>query len=344
VKYRTLGHTDLKISEIGFGIWTVSTPYWGNTDERDNIYLVHGALDLGINFFDTADTYGLGYGEEFIAKALKHQRNNIVISTKFGHTLELNADSPQHGIQLKDFSGSNVRSACERSLRRLNTDYIDLYQLHNSCSADMYNDEIFETLDRLVNEGKIRYYGNVPGQEVLQPCNSDDLITNHGLASIQIKYNILDQKLARNVIQAASSKQIGVLCREPHASGILSSRYPDLANYIHQGVSHTAIELAGDNLYNNADLEEMLMRMDNMDKVGLISSLTEETNATIDQIALKFILSERSVASILPNITTTEQLEEYVSASNMPDLNSAMVKQIRELFDDTTLQTEDLNN
>ena len=215
--------------------------------------------------------------------------------------------------------------------------------MHNSCSADMYNDDTFETLERLVKEGKIRYYGNVPGQEVLRPCNSDGLITNHGLASMQIKYNILDQKPARNVIQAASSRQIGVLCREPHASGILSSRYPDLANYTHQVVPHTDIELVGDNLYNNADLEEMLMRMDNIDKIGLIGTLTEETNTTIDQIALKFILSERSITSILPNITTTEQLTEYVSASDIPDLNSAMVKQIRELFDDITLQSEGLN-
>jgi aryl-alcohol dehydrogenase-like predicted oxidoreductase len=108
-------------------------------------------------------------------------------------------------------------------------------------------------------------------------------------------------------------------------------------------VSHTAIELVGDNLYNNADLEEMLLRMDNMDMIGLISTLTEETNTTIGQIALKFILSERAITSILPNITTTEQLTEYVSASDIPDLNSAMVKQIRELFDDITLQSEGLN-
>ena len=332
------------MSEIGFGIWTVSTPYWGNTDERDNIYLVHGALDLGINFFDTADTYGRGYGEEFIAKALKHERNNIVISTKFGHTLELNADSPQHPIQINDFSGPYIRSACEKSLRRLNTDYIDLYQMHNSYSADMYNDEVFETLERLVKEGKIRYYGNVPSQEVLGLCNSDGLITNHGLASIQIKYNILDQKHAKNVIQAASAIQIGVLCREPHASGILSNRYRDLANYIHQDVPHTAIELVRDNLYNNSDLEEMLMRMDKMDKIGLISTLTEEMNTTIDQIALKFILSERPVASILPNITTAEQLAEYVSASDMPNLSSETIEQITEFFDDTPLQTAGFNN
>ena len=344
MKYRTLGHTDLKMSEIGFGIWTVCTPYWGNTDERDNIYLLHGALDLGINFFETADTYSLGYGEELIARAFKHQRNNIVISTKFGHTLEPDADNHQHGMRLKDFSASYIRSACEKSLRRLNTDYIDLYQMHDSCSADMYNDETFETLDRLVTEGKIRYYGNVPGQDVLRSCNLDDLITSRGLASVQIKYNILDQKPARNVIRAASSGQIGVLCREPHASGILSNRYLDLANYTHQDMSLTAIDLVGDNLYNNADLEEMLMMKDNMDKIGLTNTLPEETNATIDQIALKFILSERSVASILPNITTTEQLAEYGSASDMPDLNSTIVEQIRELFDDTTLQTECLNN
>ncbi len=126
MKYRNLGKTDLKVSEVGFGVWTVSTGWWGKLDERESITLLSQALDLGINFFDTGDTYGEGYGEEILAKALGKQRNNILIGTKFGYDFYTHVEREGHQERPQDFSPSFVRYACEQSLRRLNTDHIDL--------------------------------------------------------------------------------------------------------------------------------------------------------------------------------------------------------------------------
>ncbi|MDP6494345.1 MAG: aldo/keto reductase, partial [Dehalococcoidia bacterium] len=131
MKYRMLGKTELEVSEVGFGVWTVSTRWWERTDERDDITLLDEALDLGINFFDTGDIYGLGYGEEILAKALGKKRNDILIGTKFGYDFYTNVGREGYMERPQDFSPAFVRYACEQSLRRLNTDHIDLYQLHN---------------------------------------------------------------------------------------------------------------------------------------------------------------------------------------------------------------------
>ena len=166
MKYRNLGKTDLEVSEVGFGVWTVSTGWWGKIDERDGIALLDQALDLGINFFDTGDTYGLGYGEEILAKALGKKRNHIIIGTKFGYDFYTHVEREGHQERPQDFSPEFVRYACEQSLRRLNTDHIDLYQLHNPRLEAIESDDLFETLEALVEEGKIRYYGSALGPDI----------------------------------------------------------------------------------------------------------------------------------------------------------------------------------
>ena len=154
MKYRKLGKTDLDLSEVGFGVWTVSTGWWGKLEERDSIALLSRAFDLGINFFDTADTYAEGYGEEILVKALGGHRRDMVIGTKFGYDFYSNETRTGHSERPQDFSPKFVRYACEQSLRRLNTDYIDLYQIHNPRMSAIESDDLFETLENLVKEGK----------------------------------------------------------------------------------------------------------------------------------------------------------------------------------------------
>ena len=166
MKYRKLGKTDLDISEVGFGVWTVSTGWWGKLEERDSIALLSRAFDIGINFFDTADAYAEGYGEEILVKALGGHRRDMVIGTKFGYDFYSNETRTGHSERPQDFSPKFVRYACEQSLRRLNTDYIDLYQIHNPRMSAIESDDLFETLENLVNEGKIRYYGSAIGPDI----------------------------------------------------------------------------------------------------------------------------------------------------------------------------------
>jgi aryl-alcohol dehydrogenase-like predicted oxidoreductase len=160
MRYRTFRNTDLRVSEIGFGVGTISTGWWGQTPDADAVRLLHQALDLGITFYDTADAYGNGRGEGLLARAFQGQRSRIVIATKFGYDF-YNHPGERKGQQElpQDFSKAFVKYGCGQSLRRLGTDTIDLYQIHNPRLEDIHSGALFETLRELRAEGKISYFG-----------------------------------------------------------------------------------------------------------------------------------------------------------------------------------------
>ena len=318
MKYRNLGKTDLEVSEIGFGVWTVSTGWWGKIDERDSIALLDQAVDLGINFFDTADTYAEGYGEEILAKALGKKRNDILIGTKFGYDFYTHVEREGHQERPQDFSASFVRYACEQSLRRLNTDHIDLYQLHNPRLGAIESDELFETLEALVYEGKIRYYGSALGPDIGWFEEGEASMKERKVPSIQIIYSILEQDPAKKFFPIAEEEGTGLLSRVPHASGMLDGTYDKYTVFA-----------PSDHRSNRRQvwLETSLKKMERLD------FLTQETDATIGQIAIQFSLARASIASILPNITNQEQLNEFALAPETPNLSAEVLEQIDDLYD-----------
>ena len=166
MKFRKMPRTDLVLSEVGFGVWTVATNWWGKIEDADKAALLENAVEEGINFFDTADAYGDGYGEEILATVLGHKRNDIIIATKFGYDIYDTTPRDGHKERAQKFDKEFVKYACEQSLRRLDTDYIDLYQAHNIKLADLEKDELFETLEQLQFEGKIRYFGVALGPDI----------------------------------------------------------------------------------------------------------------------------------------------------------------------------------
>ena len=231
MKYRSLGKTELEVSAVGFGVWTVSAGWWGRVDERDGVNLLNQALDLGISFFDTADAYGRGYGEEILAKALGKKRSDNVIGTKFGYDFHTQIGEEGRTELPQDFSSEFVRRACEQSLRRLNTDYIDLYQLHNPRMEAIESDELFETLEALVDEGKIRYYGVALGPDADRVEGVEEgeaAMKERKVASVQVAYNILEQDPARRFFPIALEEGAGLLSRAPHAYGLLYGAYDNL--------------------------------------------------------------------------------------------------------------------
>ena len=165
MRYRTIGSTDVTVSEIGFGVWTVSTSWWGITDEAVGIRLLRQAYDLGITFFDTADTYGNGLGETILAKALGDVRQRLTIGTKFGYDFYHHTARRGHEELPQDWRPEYVRVALEQSLSRLQTNHIDLYQLHNPRLDALQRDDLFATLEALKREGKIRAYGPALGPD-----------------------------------------------------------------------------------------------------------------------------------------------------------------------------------
>ena len=318
MKYRNLGKTDLEVSEVGFGVWTVSTGWWGKLEERESITLLSEALDLGINFFDTGDTYGEGYGEEILAKALGKQRNRMIIGTKFGYDFYTQVEREGHQERPQDFSPSFVRYACEQSLRRLNTDHIDLYQLHNPRLEAIGSDDLFETLEALVQEGKIRYYGSALGPDIGWFEEGEASMRGRKLPSLQIIYSILEQDPARKFFPIAEEEGTGLLSRVPHASGMLDGTYDKYTVFAPS--DHRSHR-------RQVWLETSLKKMERLD------FLTQETDVTIGQIAIQFALARRSIAAILPNITNQEQLREFALAPETPDITAEVLERIDDLYD-----------
>ena len=322
MKYRQLGKTDLNLSEVGFGVWTVGTSWWGKIEEPQGINLLRRAFDLGITFFDTGDTYGEGYGEEILAKALKTERHDIVIGTKFGYDFYANLVREGHQERPQKWTPGFVRYACEQSLRRLDTDYIDLYQLHNPKMDAIEDDELFGTLDELVAEGKILNYGFAIGPDIGWEEEGIAAIEHREATAMQIIYSILEQDPARVWFPLAQEQQTGLITRVPHASGMLDGTY----------TKNTVFDASDHRSHRR---QEWLNT--SLAKIAHLDFLMESLDATIGQIAIKFALSGGMVASVLPNITNLPQLEEFAAASEEEDIPQEFLDRLSDLYDENFL-------
>ncbi|MCY4578098.1 MAG: aldo/keto reductase [Chloroflexi bacterium] len=322
MKYRQLGKTDLNLSEVGFGVWTVGTSWWGKIEEPQGINLLRQAFDLGITFFDTGDTYGEGYGEEILAKALKTERHDIVIGTKFGYDFYANLVREGHQERPQKWTPGFVRYACEQSLRRLDTDYIDLYQLHNPKMDAIEDDELFGTLDELVAEGKILNYGFAIGPDIGWEEEGIAAIEHREAIAMQIIYSILEQDPARVWFPLAKEQQTGLITRVPHASGMLDGTY----------TKDTVFDASDHRSHRR---QEWLNT--SLSKIAHLDFLMESLDATIGQIAIKFALSGGMVASVLPNITNLPQLEEFAAASEEEDIPQEFLDRLSDLYDENFL-------
>ena len=321
MKYRDLPGTDLTLSEVGFGLWTVATDRLGKIDEPDGIRLLQEAAELGVTYFDTADIYDKGYGEEILAKALPRQRHDVVIGTKFGY------DFYNNNLLLllmgqeerrRCFDPDYIRYACEQSLRRLRTDYIDLYQLHNPTMDVIERDEVFETLEDLVREGKIRYYAADLGPDVGWSQEGDACMRYRNVSALQIIYSILEQEPAREFFPVAEEFEVGLISRLPHASGVLTDRSVDgLPDF--DPSNHRARR-------NPQWINQAVAR------ANAVRFLAEETGRTLAQSAIAFCLAQPSITSVLPNLTGLDELQEYTASADAPPLSGEELRMLDELW------------
>ena len=319
MKYRHLPGTELDLSEVGFGVWTVSTGWWGKIDEPSAIRLLQNAFHLGINFYDTADTYGKGYGEEIIAKALLPQRHEIILATKFGYDFYDAPVRTGHQERPQRFDPQFIRKACEESLRRFKTDYIDLYQLHNPRLEVIERDEVFETLDQLVSEGKIRHYGSALGPDIGWFEEGEASMKLRNVASTQIIYSILEQEPARQFFPIAEQEEVGLLSRVPHASEVLTDKYREPPEFDES--DHRA--------HRKQEWLDAAIK-----KANSVRFLEEGTGRTLAQAAIKFCLAQNSLVSVLPNITSKAELVEYTAAPETPDLAQDESNRLNELWEE----------
>ena len=223
MRYRLLGKTGLRVSEIGFGAWAIGGPFevagvplgWSNTSDDDSLAAIRRARDLGVNFFDTSDIYGLGRSESLLGIVLSRNREKSIISTKVGNV------RTAAGEFRKDFSKKHIFYAIDGSLKRLRTDYVDLYQVHNPTISDLENEEVQEAMEQLQEWGKIRFWG----VSVATPQDGLEVMRRGWGYTLQVLYNIINQQPAEQLLPMAKQKNFGIIARVPLASGLLSGKY-----------------------------------------------------------------------------------------------------------------------
>lgn len=326
MKYRALGDTGLQVSEVGFGVWTVSTSMWGVNDDAVRLRLLHKAFDLGITFFDTADVYGDGMGETILTRALGDRRDQIVIATKFGYDF-YNYPGLQPGQRERphDWSPAFVRKACEESLKRLGTDHIDLYQLHNPRVDAIRKDDLWAELDALKSEGKIRMTGVALGPALKPDRQAEEgvVAVRERKAAPQIIYNMLEQPLGRAICPVAREENVPVLVRVPHASGLLEGHFDETTEFGPNDHRHFRM--------HTPEMKALWHR--GLRKVEKVDFLTSGGGRTLGQAALQFVMAEPTIASALPNIYDEDQLDEFAAAPDTPRLTDEEIARIADLYD-----------
>ena len=318
MKFRTLPGTDLSLSEVGFGVWTLATDWWGTHTDQEAVAMLRQARDLGINFFDTADTYANGRGETLLQDAFGPNPEGLIYATKFGYDIYNTTAEERRGQQELPhrFDREFVRFACEQSLKRLGIEQIPLWQIHNARLNGVIEDEIWEILDELKSEGKIRHAGVALGPANGWITEGNGYLKHRPLESLQIIYNMLEQWPANEFFPAAREKNVGLLVRVPHSSGMLEGKY-------------TPETVFSANDHRRHRPRSWLLN--GIRKLETLTFLTENRNQTLGQAALKFILSEPSVVSVLPNIYDLEQLQEFAAAPDLPDLSADDLSRIADL-------------
>src|SRR5436305_1314565 len=322
MRYRTYKNTELAVSEIGFGRWTISTGWWGNFTEGEATGLMHKAFDLGVTLFDAADTYGNGLSEELIAKAFPKQRDEIVIATKVGYDFVHHGQARGRGQREipQDFSPEAVTHATDAALNRLKTDWIDLLQLHNIRMEQVYDDAVWTTLEKLKAEGKVRHCGIALGPAIGWLYEGVNCIRERDITSLQHIYNMLEQHPGRAMHEAVTEagKETMFLIRVTHSSGMLEGKYT--AETTFPPTDHRS----------HRPRSWLLNGIKKIDKLRFL----ENSERTLGQAALQWLLADDRVASTLPNIYEEAQLIEFANAPDCPPLTSEDIARIDDLYAD----------
>jgi aryl-alcohol dehydrogenase-like predicted oxidoreductase len=306
IKKRRLGKTDMMVSEIGFGLWAAGGDAWGPTDDQTILDTIDEALAAGVNFYDTADVYGMGHSEELLARAMHGRRDQFIVATKIGW---IDYD------ELRDRTAydtvDKLVAGVENNLRRLDTDYIDVLQSHiDHREATM---EVFlEGFQKLERDGKIRAYGvSTSDFEYLQAFNQDGRCS-----TLQIDYSILHRMPEADILPYCQAQDIGVIIRGALAMGILAGKFTANSTFAEGDFRN--------NWINNADERKVFLN-----DLKLVEKLRVlEDGRSLAQAALQFTLAHLAVSTVIPGIKNQRQLEANLGASSAPSLSAAEMRQI----------------
>jgi aryl-alcohol dehydrogenase-like predicted oxidoreductase len=317
MKYRILGKTGYKISEVSYGSWSLGAD-WGDVSEKEAMLTLNKAIDLGVNFIDTADVYGDGRSEKLIGKLLKQRKERIYVATKAGRRLNPHV--------AEKYTKTNLNKFVDRSLKNLGVKTLDLLQLHCPPTAVYYNQEVFNALEEMVQKKKIRYYG-VSVEKVEEGLKAMEY---PGVSTVQIIFNMFRQRPADLFFAQAKKKNVGIIIRVPLASGLLSGKmtkdtsFPknDHRNYNRNGQAFDVGEtFAGVPFITGLKTVEKLKKI-------------KPNGYSMPQFALKWILMHKDVSTIIPGGKRPEQVEDNTNASKLPMLLNEVMKKITKIYND----------
>jgi aryl-alcohol dehydrogenase-like predicted oxidoreductase len=316
MKYRELGRTGWSVSAISFGTWAIGSA-WGDVNDRESIAALNRAVDLGVNFFDTADVYGDGRSERLLAQLKRDRKEEIIIATKAGRRLNPHVAGA--------YTGENITDFIERSLQNLETNTIDLLQLHCPPTEVYYYPELFGSLDDLILQGKIRNYG-VSVERVEEGIKA---LEYKNVQSVQIIFNIFRQRPAEMFFDMAKKREVGILARVPLASGMLSGKMTAETQFSQN--DHRAYNRHGESF----DRGETFSGVDyptGLQAVEELRALVPE-GMTMAQFALRWVLMFDAVTCAIPGAKRPSQVEENTSAGDLPPLSDETMHAVRKLYE-----------
>ncbi|MDM5339873.1 aldo/keto reductase [Fictibacillus enclensis] len=321
MNYRELGNTGMKVSEVSFGTWAIGGS-WGHTNDEDSLKALEYAISEGVNFFDTADVYGDGHSEELLAKATKGKKDQIYIATKFCRQGDI--QSPEN------YSYETVKRYCEDSLRRLGREAIDLYQIHCPATEILRDGQVFDVLDRLKKEGKVRNYGvSVETVEEGLIC-----LEHPNVSSLQVIFNMFRQKPLEALFPQAASKQVGILVRLPLASGLLTGKYQkghvfeedDHRNFNENGEAFNVGEtFAGIGFNKGVELSDQLKWI-------------ADGRPSMASAALRWIMDQPEVTCVIPGFRNERQIEQNLQSLDTRPFSQEELERIRSFYDSAVKQ------
>ena len=316
MQYRELGRTGMNVSTISFGAWAIGGA-WGNVKDDDSLAALNRALDLGVNFFDTADVYGDGHSEQLLAKLRKERSEKFYVATKAGRRLDPHVAS--------GYNKENLIAFVERSLKNLQVEALDLLQLHCPPTEVYYMPEVFDILDDLTKTGKLLNYG-VSVEKVEEALKA---IEYPNVKTVQIIFNIFRQRPLDLFFGEAQKRKIGILARVPLSSGMLTGKMTRESTF--QADDHRQYNRRGESF----DRGETFSGLDyeiGLQAVEELRALVPE-GMTMPQMALRWILMSPAVTCAIPGAKRPSQVEENVRAADQPPLSDEAMSRIREIYD-----------
>src|SRR4030095_5937725 len=314
--YRQLGTTGLRVSTVSFGAWAIGNA-WGHVDSEESLSALHRAVDLGVNFFDTADVYGDGHSERLLAQLKRERSEEIIIATKAGRRLNPHVD--------EGYNAENLNAFVERSLQNLETDSLDLLQLHCPPIESYYRPALFDALDDLVRKGRIKNYG-VSVQKVEEALKA---IEFPNVRSVQIIFNIFRQRPAELFFKEAARRKVGILARLPLSSGMLTGKLTAESTFSaedHRNFNRHGEAFDRGETFSGVDYETALSAVDELRALL-------PRGMSMAQFALRWILMFDAVTCAIPGAKRPSQVEENVAAADLPPLSEETMRQVNEIYE-----------